>query len=67
MLVPDPSQPDQIFQQKSIFWKVLARLYFSITGQSIDKGRGRKKREKHFLFPTQEMGAKTPRNAFCKK
>jgi hypothetical protein len=29
-----------------------------------DKGRREKKREKHFLFPIQVMGAKTPFDAF---
>jgi hypothetical protein len=37
--------------------KVLARIYFRIMGLSI--GGGRRKIEKHFLFPTQEIGGKT--------
>jgi hypothetical protein len=39
-------------------FKVLASIYFSVIGKSIDGG-AEEKREKHFLFPTQEMGAKT--------
>jgi hypothetical protein len=37
--------------------KVLGRIYFSVTGWSINKGRGRGK-EKHFLFPMKEIGAR---------
>jgi hypothetical protein len=39
--------------------KVLARIYFSETGPSIGKGWGEEKREKYFLLPMWEMGAKT--------
>jgi hypothetical protein len=43
------------------FLKILARIYFSITGTSIDKGWGGVEKERE-TFPAlmQEMGAKTP-------
>jgi hypothetical protein len=42
------------------FSKVLARIYFSITGKAQTGVGGEKMKEKHFLFPTKEMEAKTP-------
>jgi hypothetical protein len=42
------------------FFEALSRIYFNVTGYSMDK-MGKRKREKHFLLLTQEMGAKTPR------
>lgn len=36
------------------FFEDLARIYFSITGWSIDGGGEKKKRERHFLFSMQK-------------
>jgi hypothetical protein len=44
--------------------KVLARNLFSYNMIKHRQGEGRRK-EKHFVLPTQEMGAKTPPWRFC--
>jgi hypothetical protein len=40
--------------------EVLARIYFSITGLSINRVGVEKKTENYFLFPTREMETKIP-------
>jgi hypothetical protein len=48
-----------IMRQVFFIFGSFSKDLFSYNRPSIDKGGCRGKREKHFLFPTQEIGAKS--------